>query len=223
MMAHACGARGEDRHVGAALALHLELAIDDRLTDLVVRYIRARRQHLTTGMRRDLLVAPSLVLTRGGGVVAVAINDHRKVPPAFSADRQCAVPSMIARSPRPLITTAAPAAASASAIALPMLLPEPVTIATLPSSGLASAIISSAVRGAQQSIASGARSTRPIRPPGGKFGRTAMLCAIDCIRIKRRNREGASPMTATSPTRRAVLKTAALATTALAAPFVHGA
>ncbi len=49
----------------------------------------------------------------------------------------------MARSPRPLTTTAAPSSASASAIALPIFLPAPVTIATLPDSARAPAIAAS--------------------------------------------------------------------------------
>src|SRR5438477_4030124 len=59
-------------------------------------------------------------------------------PPA--ARISLAVSSTIARSPRPLTTIAAPSAASRSAIAFPIFLPEPVMIATLPASACASAI-----------------------------------------------------------------------------------
>src|SRR5205823_5629722 len=76
VMAHAGGARREDRQVGAALALHPELAALDRRADLVVRHSRARRHRLAGLVRLDLLAAPSLVLTRRGCVVAVAIDDH---------------------------------------------------------------------------------------------------------------------------------------------------
>src|SRR5215218_4228798 len=51
---------------------------------------------------------------------------------------------MMTRSPRPLTTTEAPSAASASAIALPIFLPAPVTIATLPDSARVSVIAASA-------------------------------------------------------------------------------
>ena len=80
VVTHAGGAWGEDGQVGAALALHFELAALDRLADLVVRHSRARRRRLAGLARLDLLVAPSFVLTRGGGVVAVAINDHGNLP-----------------------------------------------------------------------------------------------------------------------------------------------
>src|SRR5262245_28131646 len=76
MVAHPGRAWGEDRQVGAALALHLELAAGDRLADLVVGHRRARRRRFADRMRLDLLGAPSLVLTGGGGVVAVAVDDH---------------------------------------------------------------------------------------------------------------------------------------------------
>ena len=61
--------------------LHLELAIGDRLTDFIVGYCRAGRRRLAGLVRFDLLAAPCLVLARGGGVVAVAIDDHRNLPP----------------------------------------------------------------------------------------------------------------------------------------------
>ena len=82
MMSHAGGARREDRQIGAALALHLELATLDRFTDLVVGDIRAPRRRLAGLVRLDLLAAPPLVLARGGRVVAVAINNHRNLPPS---------------------------------------------------------------------------------------------------------------------------------------------
>src|SRR5260370_1318572 len=85
MVAHARRARGEDRQVGAALALHLELAALDRLTDLIIGHRRARRRRLARRVRLDLLLTPSLVLTRRGGVVAVAVDDHGPAPPLDSA------------------------------------------------------------------------------------------------------------------------------------------
>jgi hypothetical protein len=69
MMAHAGGPRRKYRQIGAALALHLELAIGDRLTDFIVGYCRAGRRRLAGLVRFDLLAAPCLVLARGGGVV----------------------------------------------------------------------------------------------------------------------------------------------------------
>src|SRR5258706_13584348 len=60
------------------------------------------------------------------------------LPPA--ARISFAVSSTMALSPRPLTTTAAPSYASASTIALPIFLPEPLTIATLPASACASAM-----------------------------------------------------------------------------------
>src|SRR6516225_10172451 len=76
VVAHAGGARRKDRQVGAALALHFELAIGDRFADLVVGNSRARRRRLAGLVRLDLLAAPALVRPRRGGVVAVAIDDH---------------------------------------------------------------------------------------------------------------------------------------------------
>src|SRR5205823_167504 len=83
VVAHAGGARREDRQVGAALALHLELAALDRLADLVVGHRRARRRRLAGRVRLDLLLAPALVRTRRGGVVAVAVDDHGPAPPSI--------------------------------------------------------------------------------------------------------------------------------------------
>src|SRR6516165_4277227 len=81
VVAHAGGARREDRHVSAALALYLELATHDRLADLVIRDSRAPRRRLAGLVRLDLLTAPALVLTGGGGVVAVTIDDHETCLP----------------------------------------------------------------------------------------------------------------------------------------------
>src|SRR5207244_11213856 len=80
LVAHPGGARREDRQVGAALALHLELTALDRLADLVVADCRARRRRFARGMRLDLLGAPGFVLTRGGCVVAVTVDDHGNAP-----------------------------------------------------------------------------------------------------------------------------------------------
>src|SRR6516165_5887328 len=66
----------ESIFVDAALALHLELAIGDRFTDLVVGNSRAWWWRLAGLVRLDLLAAPALVLTGGGRVVAVTIDDH---------------------------------------------------------------------------------------------------------------------------------------------------
>src|SRR6516162_7438437 len=86
MVAHASGARRKDRQIGATLALHFQLTIGDRFTDLVVGYRRPRRRCFASRVRLDLLGAPSLVLTRGGRIVAVAIDDHKTSPhpPALS-------------------------------------------------------------------------------------------------------------------------------------------
>src|SRR5262249_2207337 len=80
VVAHAGGARRKDRQIGAAFVLHLELAIGNALADLVIGYCRARWRRLAGLVRLDLLAAPSLVLTGGGGVVAVAIDDHGNWP-----------------------------------------------------------------------------------------------------------------------------------------------
>jgi hypothetical protein len=75
-MAHAGGARREDRQIGSALALHLELAARDGFADLIVGDRRARRRRPAGRVRLDLLGAPSLMLAGRGGVVAMAIDDH---------------------------------------------------------------------------------------------------------------------------------------------------
>jgi len=41
--------------------------------------------YVAGGVRLDLLGAPSLVLTRGGRIVAVAINDHKHLSHLFAA------------------------------------------------------------------------------------------------------------------------------------------
>jgi len=62
MMAHAGGARRKDRQIGAALALHPELAVADRIADLVIGNRRPRRRGRALRMRLDLLISPLLVL-----------------------------------------------------------------------------------------------------------------------------------------------------------------
>ena len=82
VMRHAGGARREDREVGAALALELELRALQALADLVVADAEvlvggaARR----VGQAGELAVAEDLELLRRGRVVAVAVDDHRRVP-----------------------------------------------------------------------------------------------------------------------------------------------
>ena len=80
VMPHAGGARREDRQIGAALALQLELVLLDALADFVVGHLqrRARRhRRLVLGVgRRGLLLAEALQVLGLGGVVAVAVDDH---------------------------------------------------------------------------------------------------------------------------------------------------
>src|SRR5262249_30212469 len=85
MMAHAGGARREDRQIGTAIALELELTAGDRFADLVVGHHRARRRRLARRVRRNLLAAPPLLLTRSGRVVAVAVDDHGGLRRFFSS------------------------------------------------------------------------------------------------------------------------------------------
>ncbi len=76
MVAHASRAWRENREVGPAFALHLELAVHDGLAQFVVGHRRARRDGATVGKRLDLGVTPRLVLARRGRVVPVAIDNH---------------------------------------------------------------------------------------------------------------------------------------------------
>ena len=77
MMRHPAGPGREDGEVGAALLDQFELVFLDRRADLVVRDIGiawGRRARFISGQLRG---APFVVLRRGGGVVAVAIDHHR--------------------------------------------------------------------------------------------------------------------------------------------------
>src|SRR3984957_4981503 len=74
MMPHAGRARRKDRQIRAAFALHLELAVDDRIADLVVADRRPRRRRRTLAMRVNLRLSPLFVLLGGRGVVAVAVD-----------------------------------------------------------------------------------------------------------------------------------------------------
>src|ERR1700744_6081773 len=79
MMAHSRCARREDGKIGAALALHLELSVDDGLPDFVVRHRWPRRRNLVRGMRLNLLLAPFFVLRRRRGVVTMTIDNHKSI------------------------------------------------------------------------------------------------------------------------------------------------
>ena len=105
----------------------------------------------------------------------------------------------MARSPRPLTTTAAPSSASASAIALPIFLPAPVTIATLPDSARAPAIAASRSpqnarpkSQAQKSlliVSSRAAHGQPSSAPAPSGSRNAIRDrALKRFKLRRRNR-----------------------------------
>ena len=78
VVAHAGGARREDREVGAALALELELRALDAGADLVVRHLEAgaRRQRRLVLDRLGLVLAETVQVLGLGRVVAVTIDDH---------------------------------------------------------------------------------------------------------------------------------------------------
>src|SRR5262249_17441598 len=78
MMAHAGGARREDRDVGAALALELELRALDAGADLVIRHLEAgtRRQRAPVLDRLGLVLAEAMQVLGFGRVVAVTVDDH---------------------------------------------------------------------------------------------------------------------------------------------------
>ena len=80
MVAHAGGARREDGHVGAALALQFELVLLDAFADLVVGHFQRRpRRHrrLVLGIGGGgLFLAETVQVLGFGGVMAVAIDDH---------------------------------------------------------------------------------------------------------------------------------------------------
>src|SRR5262249_48339012 len=75
---HAGGPRREDRDVGAALALELELRARQALADLVVAHLQRRpgwhRRLVLDGF--GLFLPEPMQVLRLGGVVAVAIDNH---------------------------------------------------------------------------------------------------------------------------------------------------
>src|SRR5262249_18805837 len=75
---HAGRARREDRQVGAALALQLELRALDARADLVVADLEARARRLLPRVldAGDLRFAEIVQLLRLGRVVAVTVDDH---------------------------------------------------------------------------------------------------------------------------------------------------
>src|SRR5213594_1961367 len=75
---HAGGPRREDRHVGPALALELELGLVDRLPDLIIADADGALRAGARGLLelRDLLLPIGLELLRCRRAVAVTIDDH---------------------------------------------------------------------------------------------------------------------------------------------------
>ena len=78
VMAHAGGARREDRDVGAAFLLQADLVLLQALADLVVRHLQAgaRRQRGLALDRLGLVLAEAVQVLGLGRVVAVAVDDH---------------------------------------------------------------------------------------------------------------------------------------------------
>ena len=97
MVAHAGGARREDRDVGAALALQLELGAFHALADFVVADLQRRfRRHRRLVLDRlGLLLAAPVQVFRLGRVVAVAIDNHDTVA------EDCGEPANAGRMARP--------------------------------------------------------------------------------------------------------------------------
>ena len=88
MVPHADRARRENRHVGAALLLELDLGRFDPLADFIIRDIevRARRQKRRIGIQPGKLrLSVISQLLRFGRVVAVAIDNHE----VFLSVRSC--------------------------------------------------------------------------------------------------------------------------------------
>ena len=103
VMAHAGGARREDRQIGAALALQLELVLLDAVADFVVGNLKRRprrHRHFVLGVGRGrLLLAKAMQVLGLGGVMAVTIDDHDKSLQGWASDaragRDCQTVSAI--------------------------------------------------------------------------------------------------------------------------------
>src|SRR5262249_7570613 len=82
VVAHAHGARREDRDVGAAVLLQAELVLLDALADLVVGDFQRRLRRLLRGVLDivDLVLAPAQQVLGFGRVMAVTIDDHDTHP-----------------------------------------------------------------------------------------------------------------------------------------------
>ncbi len=77
MVAHAAGAGRKDRHVRAAFLLQAQLRVGDAVAQFVVGNDRLLGAHLAeVALGVDLFLAPGFVLGGGGGVMAVAIDNH---------------------------------------------------------------------------------------------------------------------------------------------------
>src|SRR5580658_5362162 len=81
MVTHAGRSGGENRDIGAALALQAKLTVDDRLADFVIADGWPRRRRSSGGMFRDLLPAPLLMLFRRRRVMAMTVDDHLPFTP----------------------------------------------------------------------------------------------------------------------------------------------
>ena len=88
VMSHAGGARREDRHVGASLALELELRSLEARANLVIRD-RNRALLATvrrTCKRRDLRLAPGQQRLRRRRVMTVTVDDHTPTRPTSATE-----------------------------------------------------------------------------------------------------------------------------------------
>src|SRR5690606_33382407 len=80
VMPHPAGARREQRDVGAALALHLELVVLDAFAQLIVCDVERALDRLMVRILRELGLLPLAIfseLFRRRRVMSVAIDDHR--------------------------------------------------------------------------------------------------------------------------------------------------
>src|SRR5205809_5438721 len=89
VVSHGAGAGGEERHVGTALALELELRPFEALADLVVADVDGAFDRDIPGLfqRRQLALSVGLHLAGNRRVVSVAIKDHFVSPKLVSARR----------------------------------------------------------------------------------------------------------------------------------------
>src|SRR3989442_549991 len=85
MMAHAGGAGRKNREIGSALALNPELAIADRIANLVVSDLRTLGRPRAFRMRFDLRLSPLLVLLGSSRVVTVAVDNYSVTTFAYNS------------------------------------------------------------------------------------------------------------------------------------------